>query len=46
MNNEMSSKKEKTKAKDVIRMMAKIYKETSEHKKWAIGDGSEGIASE
>lgn len=45
MNNEMSSKKEKTKAKDVIRMMAKIYKETSEHKKWAIGRWFGGIAS-
>ncbi len=45
MNNEMSSKKQKTKAKDVIKMMTKIYKETSEHKKWAIGRWFGGIAS-
>jgi len=31
-----SSKKQKTKASDVIKMMVRIYKETSEHKKWAI----------
>ncbi|NLV33229.1 MAG: ABC transporter ATP-binding protein [Clostridiaceae bacterium] len=45
MNNKMSSKKEKTNAKNVIKMMAKIYKETSEHKKWAIGRWFGGIAS-
>ena len=28
-----SSKKQKTKASDVIKMMVRIYKETSEHKK-------------
>ena len=45
MDNEMSSKKEKTKAKNVIKMMTRIYKETSEHKKWAIARWFGGLAS-
>jgi hypothetical protein len=42
MNNEMSSKKEKTKAKDVIRMMAKIYKRHQNIRNGQLEDGSEG----
>jgi len=40
-----SSKKQKTKASDVIKMMVRIYKETSEHKKWAIARWVGGLLS-
>jgi len=45
MANKKIPKKENVKVKDVIKMMAKIYNDTAEHKKWAIARWFGGIAS-